>query len=103
MVHGIFARNEFIAQNEDTTRRFLAAWFKTIAFMKKNRDETVQIIAEAIHVDPKVIGREYDLEIEMFSTDGKFQPAAIAKLATAFAEPLDLSKYYTEKYLPVSN
>ncbi len=102
MVHGIFARNEFIAQNEDATKRFLAAWFKTIAFMKKNRDETVQIIAEAVHVDPKVIGREYDLEIEMFSTDGKISPAALAKLDTAFAEPLDISKYYTEKYLPGS-
>jgi len=106
MVHGIYAGNAFLAQKPDAARRFLAAWFKTIAFMRGNRDETVRLIAKAIGTDEASTAKEYDLEMPMFSTDGKFDPAAIAKLASSFVElklldgPVDLSKFYTEEFLP---
>ena len=106
MVHGIYASNAFIASNPDAVKRFLAAWFKTIAFMHAHRAETVAIIAKATGEAPAIVDREYDLEMPMFSTDGRFQPAAMAKLASSFVElkilsgPVDLSPYYTERFLP---
>ena len=37
----IFARDEMIAKNPDLVRRFLRGWFKTIAYMKAHKKETV--------------------------------------------------------------
>jgi ABC-type nitrate/sulfonate/bicarbonate transport system substrate-binding protein len=108
MVHGIYASNAFIAEHPDALRRFLAAWFKTIQFMHANRDESVRIIAQAIGADVATEGREYDLEMPMFSTDGRFSPAAMAKLDSSFVSAgtldssVDLAKFYTEKYLPAA-
>jgi NitT/TauT family transport system substrate-binding protein len=106
MVHGIYASNDFIAQHPDVLRRFLAAWFKTIAFMRAHRAETVVVMGRVTGEGETIAGREYDLEMPMFSADGHFEPAAIAKLAASFVElkmidhPVDLSPYYTEKFLP---
>jgi NitT/TauT family transport system substrate-binding protein len=110
MVHGIYASNAFIAGNPDAVRRFLATWFKTIAFMHAQRAATVAIIAKATGETPAIVDREYDLEMPMFSTDGRFEPAAMNKLASSFVElnilpgpVVDLSPYYTERFLPQQN
>jgi NitT/TauT family transport system substrate-binding protein len=106
MVHGIYASNAYIAQNPDAVRRFLGAWFKTIAFMRAHRNETVQVIMRVGADDETIAGREYDLEMPMFSNDGRFEPAAMAKLASSFTElkmldaPVDLAPFYTEAFLP---
>lgn len=106
MVHGIYASNALIAQNPDALRRFLAAWFKTISYMRDHRAETVAVMGKVTGEGDALAGREYDLEMPMFSTDGRFEPAAMAKLASSFVElkmldhPVDLAPYVTEKFLP---
>jgi ABC-type nitrate/sulfonate/bicarbonate transport system substrate-binding protein len=106
MVHGIYASNAFIAQHPDAVKRFLAAWFETVAFMRAHRAETVAVMTKVTGEGETIAGKEYDLEMPMFSSDGRFQPAAMAKLASSFTElkmldgPVDLSKFYTEQFLP---
>jgi ABC-type nitrate/sulfonate/bicarbonate transport system substrate-binding protein len=106
MVHGIYASDTLIAQKPDAVRRFLAAWFETVAFMRSHRAATITIIARVTGEGETIAGREYDLEMPMFSSDGRFEPKAMAKLASSFTElkmldgPVDLSKFYTERFLP---
>ena len=108
MVHGIYASDALIAQNPAALRRFLAAWFKTIAFMQANRAATVAVMGKVTGEGDESAGREYDLEMPMFSTDGRFDPAALKKLSDSFVElkildhPVDLAPYVTEKFLPAS-
>jgi ABC-type nitrate/sulfonate/bicarbonate transport system substrate-binding protein len=90
-------------------KRFLAAWFKTIAFMRANRAETVAVMGKVTGEGEVIAGKEYDLEMPMFSTDGRFDAAALKKLSDSFVElkmldrAVDLSPYVTEKFLPVAS
>jgi NitT/TauT family transport system substrate-binding protein len=106
VTHVIFATDTLIASRPDPIRGFLKGWFATIAFMRANKPETVEIAAQVLHKDPDVISRTYDAVIPMFSDDGRFNQKGLAVLAKSFvelgtlpAEP-DMSKLYTEAFLP---
>ena len=106
IVHVIYATDTLIASRPDAIRGFLKGWFETIAFMRKNKAETVAIAKDAIGKDAAIVGRTYDEVMPMFSDDGRFKASALKVLAKSFvelntlpAEP-DMSKLYTEAFLP---
>ena len=102
----IFATDDLIAKNPAQIRRFLVAWFDTIAFANANKAATVQIIAEQLRYDPALVARLYDTQMAMYSRDGKFDPKAMAALAKSYVEvnildhEPDMSKLVTEAFLP---
>ena len=105
IMHVIFATDDAIANRPDDLRNFLAGWFETIAFMRKNKAPSVTIAAKVTNVPPAIIDRVYDQVMPMFSDDGRFDPAALAVLAHSFVElgllptETDMSKLYTDKFL----
>jgi ABC-type nitrate/sulfonate/bicarbonate transport system substrate-binding protein len=106
IVHVIYATDALIANRPDAIRGFLKGWFETIAFMRKNKAETVAIAKDAIGKNADIVGRTYDEVMPMYSDDGRFKPSALKVLAKSFvelntlpAEP-DMSKLYTEAFLP---
>lgn len=104
--HVIYARKSFIAANPEGVRSFLAGWFETIAFMRKNKDETVRVAAPIMNVSPAIAGRAYDELMPMFSDTGRFNAKALATLQRSFVdmgtlpEAPDMSTLYTEAFLP---
>jgi len=105
--HVTYASNKIIAAHPEQLKEFLAAWFDTIAWMRKNKDETVKLAAPVMHATLDIAARDYDETMPTFSDTGKFEPAALKVLSRSFvqmgalpAEP-DMSKLYTEKFLPV--
>jgi NitT/TauT family transport system substrate-binding protein len=106
VTHVIFASDNLIASRPDAIRGFLKGWFKTIAFMRANKAETVAIDTQVLQKDEDVISRTYDEVIPMFSADGKFNPKGLQVLAKSFVElhslptEPDMSKLYTEAFLP---
>lgn len=105
-IHVIFATDKVIAGKPDQLRAFLKGWFETIAFMRKNKDETVAIAMEVTGKDKEITGRVYDELMPMFSDTGKFDPAALATLRKSYVElnllptEPDMSKLYNEAFLP---
>lgn len=105
-IHVIFATNAVIASKPAAVRGFLKAWFETIAFMRKNRADTIAIAKGVMNKDEAITGRNYDELMQMFSDDGKFNPKALATLAKSYVElktlptEPDMSKLYTEEFLP---
>jgi NitT/TauT family transport system substrate-binding protein len=106
IVHVIYSTDALIATRPDAIRGFLKGWFQTIAFMRKNKAETVAIAKDVIDKDADIVGRTYDEVMPMFSDDGRFKASALKVLAKSFvdlntlpAEP-DMSKLYTEAFLP---
>ena len=93
-------------KNPDAIRRFLKGWFDTIGFMRVNKDETVRASRERTNFSLAVEARQYDLVMPMFSDTGRFDQRALATIQRSFvdlrllAREPDLSKYYTEKFLP---
>jgi len=104
----IFATKKLIAAHPDTIRRFLAAWFDTVKFMRSHKDETVKIESAVTGFAPEVQAREYDINIGGFSKTGKFDKESLDNLKRSFVDlklvstPPDMSKLYTEKFLPKS-
>jgi len=107
ITHVIFARDDLIEKHPDTVRAFLKGWFETIAFMKANKQKSVEISAKVINVSPAVAARAYDEQIGAFSTDGTFDPAAVATLKKSFIQmgllkevPPD-NALFTSEFVPV--
>jgi NitT/TauT family transport system substrate-binding protein len=105
-IHVIFATDNAIATRPAALRAFLKGWFDTIAFMRANRAATVAIAMEVLNKDEEIIGRTYDELMPMYSDDGKFNPKALAVLATSYVDlgvlpqAPDMTKLYTEAFLP---
>jgi NitT/TauT family transport system substrate-binding protein len=105
-IHIIYARRSFIDKNPDAVRAFLAGWFETIAFMRQNKNKTVEISSRVMGVSPSIAGRVYDELMPMFNATGKYNPKALEMLRRSYvemgilpAEP-DMSQLGTEKFLP---
>lgn len=104
--HAIFATNKLIAERPEAVRAFLKGWFETIAYMRAHKAETVKIAAEATQLSEPIISRTYDEVMPMFSDTGRFDPKALETLRKSFVElkvlttEPDMSKLYTEAYLP---
>ena len=107
ITHVIFARDELIQKQPDTVRAFLQGWFETIAYMKTHKDKAVEISAKVINVSPAVATRAYNEQMPGFSTDGTFDPQAVATLKKSFIEmgllqqvPPD-NALFTTQFVPV--
>ena len=107
ITHVFFAREELIQKKPDVVRAFLKGWMDTIAFMKANKEKTVEITSKAINVSPTVAARAYDEQIGTFSTDGMFNPKAVATLKASFIEmgllkqPPPDDVMFTTQFVPV--
>ena len=105
-IHVIFATDALIAARPQAVRSFLKGWFETIAFMRKNKPETVAIASEVTHKDAEINSRVYDELMPMFSDDGRFNASALATLAKSYVElqllPHEpaMTTLYTEAFLP---
>lgn len=102
----IYAMTELLKRDPDAVRRFLAAWFETIDFMRGHKAEAVRIMSEVTGFPVAVEGKEYDLTISGFSTTGRFDAESLENLKQSFTDlklvdtPPDMSKLYTEAFLP---
>jgi NitT/TauT family transport system substrate-binding protein len=104
--HITYATNKIIAEHPDRVREFLAGWFETVAWMRQNKDEAVKIAAPVMNKSPDIASRAYDEVMPSLSDTGKFDPKALKVLSRSFVEmnllpsEPDMSKLYTEKFLP---
>jgi NitT/TauT family transport system substrate-binding protein len=106
--HVIFARDDLIANKPALVERFLRGWFETIAFMRANKERTVELTAKVLNLDPAVISRVYDEQIKIFTADGRFDPKALVVIRQSLVEmgilqqvPED-SVMFTTRFLPVT-
>jgi ABC-type nitrate/sulfonate/bicarbonate transport system substrate-binding protein len=102
----LFASKHIIDTNPDAVRAFLAGWIETIAFITTHKAETVKIESQITGFPETVMAKDYDLTVNMFTKDCKFDAESLATLKRSFVdlkvlatEP-DMSKLYTHAYLP---
>jgi ABC-type nitrate/sulfonate/bicarbonate transport system substrate-binding protein len=102
----LYAHNSLVQQNPDAVKRFLKGWFESVAYMRSHKAETVEIARKVTGFSKPVEEREYDLLMPDFSRTGRFDQQALAALSRSFVDlkildrAPDLSKLYTEQYLP---
>jgi NitT/TauT family transport system substrate-binding protein len=105
--HVIFATDDMIARRPEVLRRFLRGWFKTVAFMRANRDFTVKSTQRTLDVRLRIIEKIYDAQIGGFSADGAWDPEAIDVIRASLKEvgtlPTipDAKALYNDTFVPV--
>ena len=105
-VHIIYASDKLMKENPKALRDFLAAWFETIAFMKANKHQAIEMAAKRTDVSKTVATEGYNDTMGIFSTNGRFSPKALDVLGESFVElkllpsKPDMSKLITEEFLP---
>jgi ABC-type nitrate/sulfonate/bicarbonate transport system substrate-binding protein len=105
-VHVMFATDKSIQQKPKAITAFIAGWFESVDFMRKNKEKSVEIAAEVMGTDKDLASAIYDELMPMFSSNGKFNPKALDVLAKSYVElkmlptEPDMSKLYTEALLP---
>lgn len=107
ITHAIFARKDLIAKNPDLVRRFLKAYFVSVAYMKTHKQETDAIAVSALKESPTSASKTYDYLVSALSDNGTFDPKAVAVLKQSFVEmnilktvPPD-SELFTTQFVPV--
>jgi ABC-type nitrate/sulfonate/bicarbonate transport system substrate-binding protein len=105
-IHVIFATEKAIASRPQALRGFLAGWFDTIVFMRRNKAETVAVAKDVMGTDDATAAAIYDELMPMFSEHGRFNAKALATLSRSFVEMKtlasepDMGAVYTEAFLP---
>ena len=107
VTHVVFVRRDLLASDPKQVDRFLKGLFATIAYMKTHKAETVKVSVAQMHESQAVAEKTYDDEIGTFSTDGRFDPEAVAVLKQSFLDmgmlkdkPAD-NQMYDAQFLPV--
>jgi NitT/TauT family transport system substrate-binding protein len=105
--HVIFAADRMIDKRPDVLRRFLRGWFRTVAFMRANKDFTVKSESKTVDVRESVVSKIYDTQIDSFSSDGAWDPVAIDAIRNSLKDLgiLDFvpeaKTIYNDKFVPV--
>jgi ABC-type nitrate/sulfonate/bicarbonate transport system substrate-binding protein len=105
--HVIFATDTMIDKRADLLRRFLRGWFKTVAFMKSNKDATVKSGAKVVEVRESIVSKVYDTQIADFSIDGAWDLQSIDVIRNSLKD-LGITNFvpeakgiYNDKFVPV--
>lgn len=102
----LFASNKLIETNPAALRAFLAGWIETIAFITTHKAETVKLQSAITGFSESVMSKDYDLTVDMYTKDCKFDAESLATLKRSFVElkllpkAPDMSKLYTHAFLP---
>jgi len=105
--HVIFATESLIAKNPALVRRFLQGWFKSVAYIKANKDATVRVIGQTLKLDPRIAGESYDHETPVMSDDGSFDAPALEVIRRSLKElgimdrMPEAKELYTDQFIQV--
>jgi NitT/TauT family transport system substrate-binding protein len=105
--HVLYAPDRLVSSNEDLVRRFIAGWFRSVAFMREHRQEGVRIAARTLEIGESAASKAFDQDMKMMSPDGGFSRAAIEVIRRSLVELGILDKIpeasalYTDRFVPV--
>jgi ABC-type nitrate/sulfonate/bicarbonate transport system substrate-binding protein len=106
IMHANYASTKAIREQPDAVSAFCAGWFEAVALMQRDKPQTVRIAAPIMHFAPDIAAAAYDVVIPKMSTTGRFDHKGLATLARSYVEMKtfpkapDMSKFYTERFLP---
>ncbi|HEX3972261.1 MAG TPA: ABC transporter substrate-binding protein [Stellaceae bacterium] len=106
LVHVFFATNELTEKHPDALKRYLKAWFETVAYVKAHKDDTLRITREVTRLPQDEASRVYDVIAPTLADNGRFDPKALASVKQSMLDLGQVDKLpdnkdlYTEAYLP---
>jgi NitT/TauT family transport system substrate-binding protein len=107
ITHVIYARNDFVSTHPDLVKKFLDGWFRSVAYMRTHRAQTISIAAKYEGVSESSMAQSYDAIMAMMSSNGAWDNAALEEIASSLVDLGILDKkpdpetLITRKFVPV--
>jgi NitT/TauT family transport system substrate-binding protein len=101
----VYASDTMMSQHPETLKKFLAAYFETIRYMKAHKAQTVKITQKVTRLPDDIAAQGYDLEMPTFFTDGHFDRKKLAAVQQSLVDLKLIEKavpddsIITEKFL----
>jgi ABC-type nitrate/sulfonate/bicarbonate transport system substrate-binding protein len=89
---GIAVMDRKLKSQRDQVKRVVRATVRGTRYMKQNRDEAVQMLADYLHITPAQAGKAYDASIHSFSDDGMISDKGVRLDVQLTKERLKLTK-----------
>lgn len=102
----VYATKQFISKHPDAVRRFLAAWFQTVDFMRQHKAEAIKIESQITLEPLGVQAKEFNSTFGMFSNSCTFDAESLANLKRSFIDMKllrsvpKMSTLYTTAFMP---
>jgi ABC-type nitrate/sulfonate/bicarbonate transport system substrate-binding protein len=106
IMHANYASTQAMSEKPEAVTAFCAGWFESIELMQRDKAQAVRIATPIMKFDPSIVAASYDIVVTKMSRTGRFDPKGLATLARSYVEMKtlptepDMSKFYTEKFLP---
>jgi len=100
------ASDKAITEKKEGVKKFLAAFYGAVKYMKANPDWTVKFIQEETKFEPKVAKQEFDNTVAGLSEDGSFKEEWVSEALTlatlaGLKELPPVKSVYTMDFVPV--
>jgi NitT/TauT family transport system substrate-binding protein len=108
IAHIMNASDAIVKENPDAVRRFVAAWFESVAQMRREKADTIGIAHSITGLSEADEADEYDTLMPVLTTDGHFDKDALQRIGQSFVDlgildrPPDMAKLATEQFLPAT-
>ena len=89
---GIAVMEQKLQTQRDQIKRVVRAGVRGLRFMKQNRNETVQMLADYLRITPSQSARAYDASINSFTDDGMISDKGVLLDVQLTKERLKLTK-----------
>ncbi|HYJ17303.1 MAG TPA: ABC transporter substrate-binding protein [Candidatus Limnocylindria bacterium] len=89
---GIAVMEQKLQTQRDQIKRVVRAGVRGLRFMKQNRNETVQMLADYLRITPSQAARAYDASINSFTDDGIISDKGVLLDVQLTKERLKLTK-----------
>ncbi|MEO6163828.1 MAG: ABC transporter substrate-binding protein [Candidatus Binatia bacterium] len=89
---GIAVMDQKLQTQRDQVKKVVRAGVRGLRFMKKNRNETVQMLADYLRITPSQAARAYDASINSFTDDGIISDKGVLLDVQLTKERLKLTK-----------
>ena len=89
---GIAVMDQKLQTQRDQIKRVVRAGVRGLRFMKQNRNETVQMLADYLRITPSQTARAYDASINSFTDDGIISDKGVLLDVQLTKERLKLTK-----------
>lgn len=106
VAHVIFATDAMMEKHPAVLRRFLKGWYETIAFARAHKEDAIRYSQPVTGLSDALAHKVYDIEMQTFSADGKFDPVGLEAVKQALVdlgqlkEKPDSKTLITEQFLP---
>lgn len=106
VMHANYASTKAMTEQPEAVSAFCAGWFEAVEIMQRDRDQAVRIGTPIMKFDPAIVAATYDIVVTKMSRTGRFDEKGLATLARSYVEmktfpkPPDMSRFYTERFLP---